>query len=344
MMPRLHAVTFGSESTPSTRYRFLNGIDRLSEYFCVTWSPDYSDPHVSNLDFGDILFIQKRIPRLGWTWLTAPRIKAAIVYDYDDALWTSPGPPHFWTTRLRTVARLKAIMRRADLVLAANRYLAEWAKQAGVEPLCLPMSVPLPSPAGQPERPAPGPVRFGWGGHPQSHYVLRSAERDLAAFFQGNGEARFVVLSGKRPDLGFEFDWWPYDAAAEARFFAEIDVGVVPSTNSEFDLGKSPIKILQHFANGRPVITNGGGATTELVRESTGWRVGDGDAWRRALQDACANADVRRRKGAAARRLIETEYSNVAAFECLATVLENLSRASLEKRGNSGQSQDWARP
>lgn len=342
-MPHLHAVTFGDEKTPSTRHRFLNGIDRLSRNFSVSWGREFSHPRIPTLDSGDILFIQKRIPRLGWTWLASHRLKAAIVYDYDDALWTSPGPPHFVTTRLRTVARLKAVMRRADLVVAANGYLAAWAERIGVRPMRLPMSVELPPDAHEPAPSAPRPLLFGWGGHPQSHYQLRDVEGDLAAFFQGNREARFVVLSGKRPDLGFDFDWWPYDKATEARFFARIDVGVVPSTNSEFDRGKSPIKILQHFSNGRPVITNGGGATMELVGEATGWRVGDGLDWRQALTEACRSRDTRLRKGAAARHLIEAEHSNAVAFERLAAELVKLSRAALEGREHGTHRQRWAR-
>lgn len=333
MKPRLHAVTFGNEDKPSVRHRFVAALDWLAPHFDITSTPRYEDPAnrpaLAALKPGDILLMQKRIPSLTWTWWRLRGVKAGVVYDFDDAVWTSPLGDSV-VRRWRIEARVRAVIRRADLVTTANGYLADWARGVGAAPLVVPMTVAVPD---APAAGEPGaPLRFGWGGHPQSHYLLQTIARPLAAFFAGRTDRRFVVMSGKRPALDFDFDWWPYDAAAERRFFSDVDVGLAPATDSPFDRGKSPIKILQHFAQGRPVISNGTGATRELVSEATGWRVardGDADAaWLAALEQAAAHPALRRDKGAAGRALVERDHAPAPVFGRLVEALRDLSARS----------------
>lgn len=336
MKPRLHVITFGTAEKPSVRHRFVAARAWIEPYFDVTWTPHYDDPRnaaaLAELGPGDVLMVQKRIPSLVWTLWRLRGLKAGVAYDFDDAVWTSPqgdSPVRRWRTR----SRLRAILRRADVVMAANGYLADWARCVGADPLVIPMTIEVPG-----DRPPPradGPVLFGWGGHPQSHYLLQSIAAPLGAFFAGRHDRRFVVMSGKRPDLNFDFDWWPFDAAAEERFFSEIDVGLAPATDSPFVRGKSPIKILQHFAHGRPVISNGTGATLELVSEATGWRVaGEGGAgWAAALEAAAADPVTRLTKGAAGRALVEARHAPASVFGRMVDALRALSARSAARGG-----------
>lgn len=326
MKPKLHVVTYGKDDKPSVRHRVIGGLDYFRHYFEVTWSPSFSDERIYSLGKGDVLLVQKRIPKLLWTWWTSRRLGAKVVYDFDDAMWTSALGDSF-ARRWRTSLRVRSIVHRADLVTAANAYLADWARSNGSDPLIIPMSVELSSIA-EPAKTS-GPILFGWGGHPQSQYLLQSISPALQRFFSSRNDCRFVVMSGKQPDLPFEFDWWPFDAENEDRFFSSIDVGLVPSTRSDFDRGKSPIKILQHFANARPVITDGVGATRELVDPSTGWLVdGNGDlsaGWEKALVAAAMDAEGRLSRGKAGRRRIEERHSKDNVFKTLTAALVSLS-------------------
>ncbi|WJR66043.1 glycosyltransferase [Neorhizobium sp. CSC1952] len=326
MKPKLHAVTYGKDDKPSVRHRFIAGLDYFRNYFEVTWSPSFSDERIDLLCRGDVLLVQKRIPKLSWTWWRSRRSEAKIAYDFDDAMWTSALGDSF-ARRWRTNLRLRSIIYRADLVTVANAYLADWARNTGADPLIVPMGIELP-PIAEPGK-ASGPILFGWGGHPQSQYLLQSISPALQRFFSNRRDCRFVVMSGKQPNLPFEFDWWPFDAENENRFFSSIDVGLVPSTRSDFDRGKSPIKILQHFANARPVVTDGVGATRELVDPSTGWLAdGTGDLsarWEKALVAAAMDTDGRLSRGRAGRRRIEERHSKDHVFKTLTAALVSLS-------------------
>ena len=327
MAPKLHVVTYGKDDKPSVRHRFISGLDYFRRHFDVTWSPTFSDPRIASLGPGDVLLVQKRIPSLWWTWWTSRRSKAKLAYDFDDAMWTSALGDSF-ARRWRTNLRVRSIIRRADLVTAANGYLADWATHAGSTPMIVPMGIHQPENIGVP--PETGPVLFGWGGHPQSQYLLQSVLPALSRFFRDRTDCRFVVLSGKKPDLDFDFDWWPFDADNEAKFFSTIDVGIVPSTRSDFDRGKSPIKILQHFAGGRPVITDGVGATRELVDSSTGWLI-DGrgnlsEAWVAALIAAADDPEGRRARGGAGKKRVEDRHSHDRVFAVFTSALVALSK------------------
>jgi hypothetical protein len=328
MMPKLHVVTYGKDDKPSVRHRFISGLEYFRRHFEVTWAPTFSDVRISSLGRGDVLLVQKRIPNLWWTWRTSHRTKAKVAYDFDDAMWTSALGDSF-ARRWRTQMRVRSIIRRADLVTAANAYLADWARNAGSDPMIVPMGIQLP-----PEPPAPevsDQILFGWGGHPQSQYLLNAISPALARFFARRSDCRFIVMSGKKPDLPFDFDWWPFDAENERRFFSSIDVGLVPSTRSNFDKGKSPIKILQHFAHARPVITDGIGATRELVDPSTGWLVEDisdiAASWEKALEAAATSAEERAARGRAGRNRAEERHSRDRVFTALTAALVELSNA-----------------
>jgi Glycosyl transferases group 1 len=330
-MPKLHVVTYGKDDKPSVRHRFLSGLDDFTQHFETTWSPSFDDPRIKDLQTGDVLMVQKRVPDLLWTLRTSRRNGAKLLYDFDDAMWTAPLGDSF-ARRWRKYLRLRAIIRRADKVTAANDYLANWARSMGADPTVLPMGVNLPPTACESE--ASSTTLFGWGGHPQSQYLLSPLAPVLKTFFENRPHCRFVVMSGKKPDLGFDFDWWGFDPVQEERFFSSIDVGIVPSRRNEFDLGKSPIKILQHFSYGRPVITNGLGATRELVSGSNGWLVDDDDltgrGWETALTQAAADVEGRKARGAAGRMLVETRHDRRAIFERMTQMLVSLSRSGQE--------------
>lgn len=307
MLPRFHAVTFGSDSLPSVRHRFLAFRDALAPHMQVSWGTTLGAPDVWLLRKGDVLFIQKRLPPAVWSLLLSHKIPAVIVYDFDDAIWTWPRKRWSLPTRMRVDFRFNSMMRRATKVFAANGYLLKHALNAHGDAVRVPMGVRLPQYVDVGDERSEDIV-FGWNGHPQSHYLIEGIEKDIAPFFSGNKSARLVVLSGARPKLGFDFEWVPWSADREEEFFRVVDVGLAPSTNSMFDLGKSPIKILQHFAHARTVVSNGKGATLELLSTDAGYRVDEHQSWFEVLSEALVRPKDRVERGMKGRALVEQEY------------------------------------
>jgi hypothetical protein len=100
----------------------------LEQHFAVLQRGGRPDKEALDLGPADILFIQKKIPRLWWTLWASRSVEARVVYDFDDAIWTDPRNPGSWML-VRRKARLAALLKRCDLVTAANQFLGDYARR-----------------------------------------------------------------------------------------------------------------------------------------------------------------------------------------------------------------------
>jgi glycosyltransferase involved in cell wall biosynthesis len=331
MKPRLLAYLGGLDAN-STRFRFLNYLPILEKHFDVAYGSGRPDGEAFKLGRSDILFIQKNLPRLGWTVWTSRSVKSRIVYEFDDAVWTNASGSWSLPTRARRRARLRALLKRSDLVIAANQFLGDYARKVTDRVSVIPIGVTIAPMTPSSLNPTQ-PTKVGWAGHPYGHYLLKTIESELREFIRRHPDIRFIVLSGRRPEIEAPFEWWPHSLEAEERFFREVDVGLVPSTNSTFDLGKSPLKAIQHFCNARPVVTNGLGATRDLVDESTGYLVDTPDQWQIALDRAVNDPRERAAKGTCAYARVRDRHALEVVGNQLASQLLNLSASRVPGDG-----------
>lgn len=178
----------------------------------------------------------------------------------------------------------RKVAARADLVLAANPVVAGTWRNRGLEPLLIPFGTdvdayldvdrcPVP-----PDAHLPGPV---------AGFVGRINERtDLALLEAVADRGRSLLLVGPK-DPAFEparfgalarrpnVRWvGPQPFEALPGYFRAIDVGLVPYTDSRFNLGSFPLKTLEYLAAGRGVVATGLPAirwlATDLISIGTG--------------------------------------------------------------------------
>ena len=89
-------------------------------------------------------------------------------------------------------------------------------------------------------------------------------------------------MSGEDPRLDLRYEYLPFSQSNEIEFYQTVNVGIVPSTDRAFDLGKTPVKALQHFAYGKTVIANPRGAGAEFITKECAIVV-ENDDWERAF-------------------------------------------------------------
>ena len=179
----------------SSRLRFLQYMAGLDEYdIDVHPAPFLDDDYLTDLYGGrrpsmrrifgfywerlrhlvrardfDVVWIEKEVlPWLPhWVAMTALRSLPTVV-DCDDA-WhfrysQSPNPLIRWTLG----QKLEHIARRADFVIVANKFLKNWAENAGVRRVtCIPTVVDLRRYPRAPLPPAE-PFTIGWIGTPET--------------------------------------------------------------------------------------------------------------------------------------------------------------------------------
>jgi glycosyltransferase involved in cell wall biosynthesis len=102
----------------------------------------------------------------------------------------------------------------------------------------------------------------------------------------------------------------PWRTETEVEDLADLDVGIMPLADTDWERGKCGLKALQYMALGVPAVVSPVGVNTEIVRDGeNGLLAATGEEWERALERLLADDGLRRRLGDAGRATVESGYS-----------------------------------
>jgi hypothetical protein len=262
-------ITFGRSSVPSVYFRLMIHREILENHFEIDFSESFSFLWRQLLIQPHVIFIQKKqLPLMYW-FLIKLFFKSKVIYDFDDAIDLAPRKEWGLITRIKINFRFFLVCQLADMILCPNAYLANRAVKTSSRAHILPMCAPSVSSV----EVINGPIYFGWAGHPQSIHLLRSIETDIREFQAVTNNRNFLILCGEDPQMNFSYEWLPYSKENQHLFFSRVHVGLAPSRNTPFDMGKSPIKIIQHFSYGRTILTNMRGGAEDMVTQQNGFLV-----------------------------------------------------------------------
>ncbi|GAA1886173.1 glycosyltransferase [Lapillicoccus jejuensis] len=235
-------------------------------------------------------------------------------YDLDDALFHDDVGPRRLLGRPRRARRAAAA---ADVVLAGNPYLADWASQHARDVRVVPSCV-------EPGRYRPvtgwavgDRPRLVWIGSPSTEAHLATVGPALREVHRRTGAVTLVV-SGAAPtaamapyeDVVERVPWTPEGFAAA---LAQGDVGLAPLPDTPWNRGKCAYKLLQYGATALPVVGSPVGANATALERLDGFAVDGVDDWVDALVVALTGSEQERaRRGLAARAAVEDHYSFAA--------------------------------
>jgi glycosyltransferase involved in cell wall biosynthesis len=253
----------------------------------------------------DAVFVQKRLFSL--PWIFAARLAAKrLIFDFDDAIWTSPTGNWSRMTRAKTRLRLRTMIAKADCVIAGNSYLADYARQyrrnVRVIPTCIDTDHYSPQEGDPHDR-----LTIGWiGSKPNIPYLA-----GLEPAFSGLPNADLSVISDKEyksPNLPTDFTRW--SAEGELAALRSFDIGVMPLADDEWACGKCGFKILQYMACGIPAVVSPVGVNREIIADSVnGFLAASTDEWVERLTALSSDASLRTRIAAAGRSTVLANYS-----------------------------------
>jgi len=277
----------------------------------------------------DAVLIHREVaPLAGAPLLRALDGGPPVLFDLDDAVFLpAPGGSRWLRLLRRAEAETVALVRRAQVCLAGNAYLADFVRRAGGRALHLPTTVDTDVfRAGGTSRDPRGPLKVSWvGTHSTQGYL------DLAGPALGTLAAErpveITVVSNRPPrDLGgvpVRGVRWSLDA--ELMYFQEADVGLYPLPDDAWTRGKCGGKAVQYMACEVPLVASPVGVLKDLVLDGeTGFVARDSEAWVRALRSLAEDPGLRRRLGAAGRALIEEGYSLRKGAEILAEAIRGV--------------------
>lgn len=263
----------------------------------------------------DVVFVQRQALFIGGPFMErlAKRAGARLIYDFDDAIWINDASAFNrrfgW---LKNPSKVPRIVEMADLVIAGNRYLADFALQRNSNVTVVPTTIDtdtyIPRPAPRTE----GPVCIGWSGSFSTIEHFKTGLPALRRIREKFGDrVRFRVIgdgSYRNDELGIV--GLPWKAATEIEDLHDIDIGMMPLPDDEWARGKCGLKGLQYMALGIPTIMSPVGVNGEIIQHGrNGFLAGTDDEWVEALSALVENQELRAQVGAAGRRTVEEKYS-----------------------------------
>ncbi|MBI5625209.1 MAG: glycosyltransferase family 4 protein [Elusimicrobia bacterium] len=241
-------------------------------------------------------------------------LRRKVIYFLDDAIFIP---------RTTKVNRLAALLKwaskvpytalRSHKVVAANRFMADWASQYNRHVVLIPSTID-PSyhrPLARPLTASRQPI-IGWtGSHSTSGYL--DIIRPVLKRLQEDHDFEFRVICDVDPAFPelkrYRFVKWRLESEIED--LGSFHIGVMPVPEGDWEKGKVGFKAVQYAAMGIPAVVSATGSGHEVVKDrQTGFVVNNTEeGWGSALVALLNDAEMRHRFGSAAREHILKQYS-----------------------------------
>lgn len=264
------------------------------------------------------LFYNYRVPFTTKEQIIISSAAHALVFDFDDNVFAPP-PDRNYDLRLHAekVKRHESFMKRCDLIIAGNSYLADIAsKYCGrVSVVHTPIDVGRFRKKNHTQS---GTVTIGWIGTGSNLVFLEKISTALSTVFRNYSEARLKVVSDTFPSLPFEFTakQWKYED--EPDDIDTFDIGIMPLDMSDHSQGKCGYKALQCMAAGIPVVATRTKFNAEIIADGkTGFLAVSENEWIESLMNLIRDPRLRAKMGETARHFVSTHFDRPVVFKRL---------------------------
>lgn len=277
----------------------------------------------------DAVWVEKEM--LPWVpaWLELGLFpaKVPLIVDYDDAVFHRYDQHRLSLVRGLLGRKIDRVMRRADLVVAGNEYLANRARNAGatrveILPTVVDMARYGVTISGNGVQALP---TIGWIGSPATAHFLQLIAPALHEIV-ARKLARVVAVGANADQLDdLPVGALPWTEATEVADIQGFDIGIMPLPDAPFERGKCGYKLIQYMACGKPVVASPVGVNSTIVRDGVdGFLASTHLEWVSALTRLIADPELRQRMGLEGRRRIENEFSLQQAAPRLIKLIESV--------------------
>lgn len=208
--------------------------------------------------------------------------------------------------------KIAHVMQGAQLVIAGNDYLADYARRAGaarVEIIPTVIDLEKYSPAFVTHR-SSAPFTIGWIGSPSTAKYLQTIAPALAEVCAGGNGVVRLIGSGQIHLPGVPVEVLPWDETTEINELKQFDVGIMPLPDESWERGKCGFKLIQYMACGLPVVASPVGVNSKIVEQGVNGYLAETPAeWIQSLNALLLDVDQRKRMGQAGRKKVEQGYS-----------------------------------
>lgn len=275
----------------------------------------------------DVVWLYREATPLGppvLEWIAKHWWRQPIVYEFDDAIWTSEKPESFLIKLLRCRWKVAALCGMADRVVVGNAFLKEFANSLSSSVTIVPTSVDTVYKYNSLHVHGEGVPVIGWTGSRSTNRYLEGLGEILSEL-RRNVEFELQVVSDRQPVLSFaNARFFPWDSSTEVAKLLSFDIGIMPLEDTQWERGKCGFKLIQYMALGIPPVASAVGANAEIIRNGIdGYLCCSRDEWLRRLRELVEDPAKRRRMGQSARERVEQLYSSARQSDALARIFLN---------------------
>jgi glycosyltransferase involved in cell wall biosynthesis len=243
------------------------------------------------------------------------RCSAHGVYDFEDALFHD-------LSQLRRLLRTRDKCRRsvaaADVVIAGNDLLANWAEHHNHDVRVIPSCIDPRDHAPKSNWSIAGDVlALAWLGSPATEHYLGQITPALLEINRRTG-AVLIVISGPAHNarlgrLNQMVQRIPWSIKAFASAMTNADVAIAPLDETPYSRSKCAYKLLQYAATGLPIVGSPVGANRLALERFSGIAVTKIDDWLDALMAIIhVPSKDRSMRGATGTKAVKEHYSFAA--------------------------------
>lgn len=237
---------------------------------------------------------------------------ARIIFDFDDSIWlqtVSDGNKKLGF--LKNAGKTKALIEMADLVIAGNQFLADYALPFNNQVMIIPTTIDTELYTVR-ESADNGRIVIGWSGSFSTIPHFEMALEALIRIREKYGNAvEFLVIGDagySNSPLGIKGMAWNYET--EIADLHRMDIGIMPLPDDEWARGKCGLKGLQYMACGIPAIMSPVGVNKEIIIDGkNGFLAKDNNEWIEKISILIENAELRKQFALKGRQTVEEKYS-----------------------------------
>jgi len=287
----------------------------------------------------DAILIQREAMLFGpgfFEWLTKAVGGVPMLLDLDDATYVDYVSPTYGRlgSFFKFFGKTDNLIRRSNIVICGNRFIAEYAKSKGSRTTVIPTVVDTDEFRPREHIPETDTLTLGWIGTHSTFPFLETLFPVLERLSEKHN-FRLKIVGARRPDIklrGVPVENLDWDLDREVDDFASLDIGLYPivpkgAANDEWIKGKSGFKAIQYMAVGVPFVMSPVGVCSELGEPGrTHLNAASSEDWYNSLNTLLGDPELRTRMGVAARKHSLENYGVEVQADALAEVFRSVAR------------------
>jgi glycosyltransferase involved in cell wall biosynthesis len=231
----------------------------------------------------------------------AQKLNTNMLLELDDAIYL---------TRLHK-RKIPRLIMMSKHVLVGNNFLRDYALQFNPKVTVIPTVVDIDRFRPKKKYPHHAKLNIGWVGLAYNlRYIamlagiLQKLKKETEKFFLTLISSQGLALDG----VEVIFKRWSYDT--EVKEIRNLDIGIMPLADDEWEKGKCGLKVLQYMACGVPVVASPVGVNRKIIKDGqNGFLAATDGEWLEKLSRLADDEALRRRLGRKGRETVEKHFS-----------------------------------